>query len=48
MDIAAAEDQRLLQETTRRFLESKSPIGALRRLAGSGGGFDREVWRQGA
>jgi alkylation response protein AidB-like acyl-CoA dehydrogenase len=48
MDIAAAEDQRLLQETTRRFLESKSPIGALRRLAGSGGGFDRDVWRQGA
>jgi alkylation response protein AidB-like acyl-CoA dehydrogenase len=48
VDIVATEDQRLLQETTRRFLENESPIGATRKLADQGGGFDREIWRKGA
>jgi alkylation response protein AidB-like acyl-CoA dehydrogenase len=48
MDIILAEEQRLLQETTRRFLESRSPVAALRRLIGDETEFDREIWRQGA
>lgn len=48
MDLSLSEDQKLLQETTRRFLQDQSPIGALRRIADSGSGIDRSVWRQGA
>jgi alkylation response protein AidB-like acyl-CoA dehydrogenase len=48
MDVNAGEDQLMLQEMTRRFLEDRSPVGALRRLVDGGGGIDREVWRQGA
>jgi alkylation response protein AidB-like acyl-CoA dehydrogenase len=48
VDVNLNEDQRLLQETTRRFLEEQSPIGALRRLVDSGKGFDRDLWRKGA
>lgn len=46
MDVSAGEAQRLLQESTRRFLEHRSPIGALRRLVDNGAGIDREVWRE--
>jgi alkylation response protein AidB-like acyl-CoA dehydrogenase len=48
VDVGAGEDQRLLQESTRRFLQDQSPIGALRRLVESGAGIDRDVWREGA
>jgi len=48
VDVTTTEDQRLLQETTRRFLENKSPVSALRRLIGGDTGFDRDTWRQGA
>jgi alkylation response protein AidB-like acyl-CoA dehydrogenase len=48
MDIILAEDQRLLRETARRFLEKRSPISAARRLVDSETGLDREVWRAGA
>jgi alkylation response protein AidB-like acyl-CoA dehydrogenase len=48
VDIDVSEDQKLLQETTRRFLEKRSPIGATRRLIGDQTGFDRATWRQGA
>lgn len=48
MDVGLTEDQIALQETTRRFLEEQSPIGALRRLADKDESFDPAVWRQGA
>lgn len=48
MDVVVTEDQTMLQDMTRRFLEDRSPISALRRQADSGSGFDRDVWRQGA
>jgi alkylation response protein AidB-like acyl-CoA dehydrogenase len=48
MDHRLSEDQRLLQETTRRFLEERSPVGEVRRLLDDPTGFDRDVWRQGA
>lgn len=48
MDVGLTGDQIALQETTRRFLEEQSPIGALRRLADKNESFDPAVWRQGA
>jgi alkylation response protein AidB-like acyl-CoA dehydrogenase len=48
VDIVATDDQRLLQDTTRRFLEKRAPVGATRRLVDDPVGFDREAWRQGA
>ncbi|MCB2059271.1 MAG: acyl-CoA dehydrogenase family protein [Novosphingobium sp.] len=48
MDVELNEDQMMLQEMTRRFLEDKSPTGALRRVVDGGSGVDREIWRQGA
>lgn len=44
MDLELDEDQRLFQETTRRFLESEVPIPEVRRLAGDAAGFDRKWW----
>jgi alkylation response protein AidB-like acyl-CoA dehydrogenase len=41
-------DQELFEETTRRFLESHSPLTKLRDLAGTKAGFEPEFWRQGA
>ena len=41
-------DQRLFHSTTRDFLERTAPIGTVRALAESGGGFDRDWWRRGA
>jgi alkylation response protein AidB-like acyl-CoA dehydrogenase len=48
VDVVASEDQQLLQETARRFLENRAPIGALRRQVEGKTGFDRKVWREGA
>lgn len=48
MDTALSEDQRMLQETTRRFLEKQSPVAATRRLIGDAVGVDRDTWRRGA
>jgi alkylation response protein AidB-like acyl-CoA dehydrogenase len=48
MDVVASEDQKMLQETTRRFLENRAPIGALRRQVEGKTGFDRQIWREGA
>lgn len=43
------DDQQLLQETTRRFLEATCPLPEVRRLAGAEpGGFDRSWWRRAA
>jgi alkylation response protein AidB-like acyl-CoA dehydrogenase len=48
VDILASDDQKMLQDMTRRFLEERSPIGALRRSVQSGAGFDAGIWREGA
>lgn len=48
MDVAASEDQLMLQSMTRRFLEDRSPVGALRKLTDAGESLDRDVWREGA
>ena len=41
-------DQELFEDTTRRFIESQSPLSKLRDLAGSKSGFEAEYWRRGA
>lgn len=48
MDVILSEDQKMLQETARRFLENRSPIGAVRKMVGDESGLDRDIWRQGA
>ena len=48
MDIELNEDQTMLQDMTRRFLEDRSSIGALRKQVNAGEGFSRDVWREGA
>ena len=48
MDIELNEDQTMLQDMTRRFLEDRSPIGALRKQVNAGEGFSRDVWKEGA
>lgn len=48
MDITLNEDQTMLQDMTRRFLEDRSPIGALRKQVNAKQGFDRDVWKEGA
>lgn len=47
MDVIVSEDQRLLQDSTRRYLEDRSPIGALRQLADSKQTFSAAAWREG-
>jgi alkylation response protein AidB-like acyl-CoA dehydrogenase len=48
VDVIISEDQKLLQDSTRRFLESRSPIASLRRLIDGQIEYDRDVWREGA
>ena len=48
MDVRLNEDQLMFQDMTRRFLEDRAPIGALRKLADAGDSLDREGWREGA
>ena len=49
MDFRITDDQQLLQETTRKFLESTSPLEIVRQLAESEpGGFTADWWRRGA
>ena len=48
MDVTLSEDQQMLQDMTRRFLEDRSPIGALRKLVDGDGTLDRTVWREAA
>jgi alkylation response protein AidB-like acyl-CoA dehydrogenase len=48
VDVVVSEDQRLLQDTARRFLDSRAPIGTLRRQVEAATGFDRKIWRAGA
>lgn len=48
MDVTLNEDQTMLQDMTRRFLEDRSPIGVLRKQVNAKEGFDRNVWKEGA
>jgi len=48
MDFAFDDDQELLRETTRRYLEERHPIAALRPRLEAPRIFDRAVWREGA
>lgn len=48
MDVTLNEDQLMLQDMTRRFLEDRSPIGALRKLVDGTDTLDRGIWREGA
>lgn len=48
MDVEISEDQEFFRATTRKFLEAEAPIDAVRKLADTEAGFDREVWRRGA
>jgi alkylation response protein AidB-like acyl-CoA dehydrogenase len=48
VDLELSDDQQLFVETTRRFLESESPLTAVRALHESADGYDRDQWRQGA
>jgi alkylation response protein AidB-like acyl-CoA dehydrogenase len=45
VDIALNENQAILQRTTRRFLQDRLPIGAVRKLADSGETFSADSWR---
>ena len=44
MNFELNEDQRFFQETTRRFLESESPLSAVRSLYEHPEGFERAYW----
>ncbi len=46
MDVTLGDDQQILQQQTRRFLENRAPIGTLRKLVDAGATLDRELWRE--
>jgi alkylation response protein AidB-like acyl-CoA dehydrogenase len=48
MHFAFDEDQTLLRETTRRFLEKRHPLAALRPVLEADEVVDRDVWKAGA
>src|SRR4051812_26638117 len=48
MDFAFNEDQELLRETTRRFLETHQSLQSVRQVLESDDVFERSVWRRGA
>lgn len=49
MDFLITDDQQLLQETTRKFLESTAPLEAVRQIADDEpAGFARPWWQRGA
>jgi alkylation response protein AidB-like acyl-CoA dehydrogenase len=48
VDFAFNEDQELLRETTRRFLDQRHPLAALRPLLEADDVVDRDIWREGA
>lgn len=47
MDVSLNDDQLMLQDMTRRFLEDRAPVSALRKLADRGETLDRANWREG-
>lgn len=48
MELELQGDQELFVETTRRFLETESPLTRVRELFDDPIGFDRDYWRRGA
>src|SRR5437764_372447 len=48
MELVLSEDQQLFRDTTRKFLETSSPLTVVRKLADDSNGFDRDWWRRGA
>ena len=48
MELDLSNDQELFVETTRRFLETESPLTQVRALVDDDIGFDRTFWRRGA
>jgi alkylation response protein AidB-like acyl-CoA dehydrogenase len=48
VDLVVTEDQDFFRTTTRKFFERECPLTAVRELARSDTGFDRDAWRQGA
>ena len=48
MEITLTEDQAFFADTTRKFLDDKSPLQSVRSFRHSPEGFDRDYWRQGA
>jgi alkylation response protein AidB-like acyl-CoA dehydrogenase len=48
MEIRLSDDQEFFRDTTQKFLESECPLVAVRELAASDDGFERDYWRQGA
>lgn len=49
MDLRLTDDQQLFRETTRKFLETTSPLETVRLLADTEpAGFDRKWWKRGA
>jgi alkylation response protein AidB-like acyl-CoA dehydrogenase len=49
VDLRLTDDQQLFRETTRKFLESTSPLVTVREVADSEpAGFDRKWWKRGA
>lgn len=48
MEFALGEDERIVADTTRRFLEAECPLTVVRQLADTEAGFDRDWWKQGA
>ena len=48
MELELQHDQELFVETTRRFLDTESPLAQVRALYDDPVGFDRDLWRRGA
>jgi alkylation response protein AidB-like acyl-CoA dehydrogenase len=45
MDFGLSEEQRLLEETIRRYLDSEAPVSRVREIMASPSGHDPELWR---
>ena len=48
MELFLTDEQEFLRETVDKFLATECPIAAVRALADTDEGFDRELWRRGA
>src|SRR5216684_2981769 len=48
MDLDLSPDQKLFRSTTKKFLESETPLERVRELAAAPQGFDRDWWERGA
>ena len=45
MNFDISEEQELLQDTVRQYLEGRCPIGKVREIFDGESGFDSDVWR---